>query len=104
MAAHRQNDVTSGMFQTQQHICVADTAKFNRFACVKHHSCCTYNKTAGTGHAVCVCLIALGGKNVLAYVRRHAGRTRVQTQSKVQTSGFNSGQSSLRMTGLTFLA
>lgn len=25
MAAHRQSDVTSGMFQTQQHICVADT-------------------------------------------------------------------------------
>lgn len=90
MAAHRQNDVTSGMFQTQQHICVADTAKFNRFACVKHHSCCNCNKTAGIGHAVCVrvCLTALRKKNVLAYVGRHAGRTRVQTQSELQTSRF----------------
>lgn len=60
MAAHKQNDVTSGMFQTQQHICVADTAKFNRFARVKHHSCCNCNKTTGTGHAVymCVCVCA----------------------------------------------
>lgn len=91
MAAHRQNDVTSGMFQTQQHICVADTAKFNRFACVKHHSCCNCNKTAGIGHAVCVRACVLNcaeEKNVLAYVRRHAGRTRVQTQSELQTSRF----------------